>query len=142
MSDGELQHGQVDANGISIHTVSIGDEGRLLRHLLAEGYRGLVLEALGGGHVTPAINDSPAFAEILASIPVILSTRSGTGEPLRSTYAFAGSEIDLRSRGVISSGILDGPKARVLLTLLLAGGATPDEIEHAFAVHGMQSDVV
>lgn len=129
----------VEAFPVALHKVTIGDDGRNLRHILPDGYRGLVMEALGGGHVTPAINDSDAFAEILRTIPVVMSTRSGTGEPLRSTYAFAGSETDLRSRGVISSGVLDGPKARVLLTLLLAAGVSQTEIADAFVVHGMQS---
>ena len=130
----------VEASPVALHKVTIGDDGRILRHILSDGYRGLVIEALGGGHVTPAINESVPFAEILRTIPVVMSTRTGTGEPLRSTYAFAGSETDLRARGVISSGVLDGPKARVLLTLLLAAGASRTEIADAFVVHGMQSD--
>ena len=124
---------------VALHTVSIGDDGRLLRHVLAEGYRGMVIEGLGGGHVTPAIAGSDAFAAILSSIPVVLSTRSGVGEPLRSTYSFVGSETDLRARGMISSGVLDARKARVLLTLLIAGGATDAEVRAAFVDHGAQS---
>ena len=128
----------VEASPVALHKVTIGDDGRSLRHILPDGYRGLVIEALGGGHVTPAINESDAFAEILRTVPVVMSTRSGTGEPLRSTYAFAGSETYLLARGVMSSGVLDGPKARVLLTLLLAAGASRTEIADAFIVHGMQ----
>ena len=124
---------------VALYTVTISDDGRLLRHVLAEGYRGIVIEGLGGGHVTPEIAGSDAFTALLSSIPVVLSTRSGAGEPLRSTYSFVGSETDLRARGIISSGVLDGRKARVLLTLLIAGGATDAHVRAAFMDHGAQT---
>jgi L-asparaginase len=68
----------------------------------------------------------------------VLSSRAGAGEPLRATYdGFAGSEMDMMRRGVISSGALDGPKSRVLLTFLLANHADGDEIRRAFGRHGL-----
>lgn len=68
MSDGELQHGQVDANGISIHTVSIGEGPLVLfchgfpeswyswRHQLpavAEaGFHAVAMDMRGYGHTS------------------------------------------------------------------------------------------
>jgi L-asparaginase len=52
---------------------------------------------------------------------------------LRNTYGFAGSERDLTRRGLIGAGLLDPYKARVLLRLLLAGGADTARIRAAFA---------
>jgi len=54
------------------------------------------------------------------------------GEVLRNTYGFTGSETDLLERGLINAGMLDGPKARLLLSLLLRSGAGKQEIAVVF----------
>lgn len=122
---------------VALLTTSIGDDGRLLPHVLASGYRGLVIEALGGGHLTRTIAESRVFGELVEAIPVVVASRTGAGEALRHTYSgWPGSEMDLLGRGAISGGALPGPQARVLLTFLLAGGAVREEIRSAFAEHG------
>jgi L-asparaginase len=126
---------------VALLKMSIGDDGRMLPYVTDAGYRGIVIEGFGGGHVTRQIAESPDLERLVESMPVVLSSRAGAGEPLRATYAgFPGSEIDLLGRGLISSGALDGPKSRVLLTLLLAGGAHRDAIKEAFALHGQYGD--
>jgi len=40
---------------VPIYTVSIGDDGKLLTAVKSLGYKGLVLEALGGGHVPTSL---------------------------------------------------------------------------------------
>jgi L-asparaginase len=126
---------------VALLKMAIGEDDRLLTRVLAAGYRGLVIEGFGGGHVTREIAESTALVELLARVPVVLSSRAGAGEPLRCTYSgFAGSETDLLGRGVISSGALDGPKSRVLLTLLLATHTGADEIRLAFAQQGLYQE--
>ncbi|WP_119071269.1 asparaginase [Rubrobacter indicoceani] len=118
------------ARPVALYTASLGDDGRVLPELPGLGYGGLVVEAMGGGHVPEAVADR---LELLAAqMPVVLSSRTGSGDVLRKTYGFPGSEIDLIGRGLIPSGTLDGLKARMLLSLLLRAGTGPDEIRSAF----------
>ena len=121
---------------VALITSGLGDDGRMLTHLIDAGYGGLVIEALGGGHLPAAIARSPALAALADRIPIVLASRVAAGELLRSTYTFPGSETDLLASGLISSGVLNGPKARILLTLLLASGAVTPDVATAFARHG------
>jgi L-asparaginase len=115
---------------VALYHVALGDDGRLLPSIEEQGYAGLVVEAMGGGHV-PSIMVG-ALEDLAARMPVILASRTGGGEVLRSTYGFVGSEMDLLERGLIPAGPLDGRKARLLLTLLLRSGATKEEIRGTF----------
>lgn len=106
------------------------DGGRLVRALLADPPAGVVIQAMGAGHTPRAL--APLLGELADRIPVMLASRTGAGETLRQTYGFDGSEIDLARRGLIPAGNLDGPKARILLALLLADGADRARIVAAF----------
>lgn len=115
---------------VALLTASMGDDGSLVGAVRDFGYAGLVVEALGGGHVpSPWIEPLTALAD---AMPVVLASRTGGGEVLRRTYGFAGSEMDLIERGLIPAGSLDGRKARLLLTLLLRSGATGQEVATTF----------
>ncbi|QIN80048.1 asparaginase [Rubrobacter marinus] len=109
---------------------ALGDDGRLFSAVGELGYAGLVVEATGGGHM-PSSTVEP-LADLAARMPVVLASRTGSGEVLRRTYDFPGSEMDLISCGLIPAGPLDGRKARLLLSLLLRSGASGDEISGAF----------
>jgi L-asparaginase len=119
---------------VALLRVTLGDDGRLLDAVESLGYRGLVVEATGGGHVPRGWAEP--LGRLARSLPVVLASRTGAGEVLRSTYGFVGSEIDLLERGLIPAGALDGPKARLLVALLLAGGASHAAVKEAFAQIG------
>jgi L-asparaginase len=95
----------------------LGDDGIVLKALRKVGIQGLVIEATGGGHVSSPVADF--VQEYGKSIPIILCSRTGSGEVLTQTYSFKGSEIDLINKGAIPAGIFNSLKARILLYLLL-----------------------
>jgi len=119
---------------IALVKLALSDDPGVIGYLAQAGYDGLVVEAYGGGHV-PERFVTP-LADLAARIPVVLASRTGSGEMLRQTYGFAGGEMDLLGRGLVSAGALDGLKARILLTLLLTRKATRQEIGEAFAAIG------
>lgn len=104
----------------------------LLNVLPALGYSGVVIEAMGVGHVPQQILG--AIDKLTQDIPVVLASRVPGGPVYKNTYGFPGSEIDLISRrGLIPAGWLSPQKARLLLTLCLACGMSKTDIEATFA---------
>lgn len=104
---------------VALIKCSLGDDARIIEQIVSLGYAGAVVEGFGGGHVPARL--VPALEALSKTMPVVLASRTGSGEVLKETYGYAGSERDLLSRGLISSGALDGTKARVLLSLVLSG---------------------
>ncbi len=108
-----------------------GMDSFLLDHAIERQVAGLVVEATGVGHVSPAIADAMEQA-VNKSIPVIVTSRCFTGSILTGTYSFVGSESDLARRGMIMSKGLTGLKARIKLLCALAAGEDPDAIRKRF----------
>lgn len=108
---------------VALVTATLGDDATLVRSAVGAGFDGLVIEALGGGHLPAATVEAVDAA--IARLPVVLASRTQAGELLRETYGFAGSERDLLARGAVGAGWLNGRKARILVALLLGapGGA-------------------
>jgi len=119
-----------DPAPVALITASLGDDGRLLDGLPDAGFAGVVIEALGGGHLPAPMAERAGT--LVKRMPVVFSTRVGSGEVLRATYDFPGSEVDLIRRGLIPAGALDGPKARILLMLSLLAALDRDEIRRRF----------
>ncbi len=112
-------------------TAVIDDDGRMLDGIIASGYKGLIVDGFGGGHVSEIWADK---LEVIAEhMPVILSARTGAGRVLTSTYGYKGAEIDMINRGLITSGRLNGLQARLFLQAILAGGYDYRQVFTEFA---------
>lgn len=106
----------------------LDDDGGLFDLVLDAGYKGLVVEAFGAGHVSEHIAEK--LSVIAKSIPVILSSRVRAGAVFEKTYGYRGAEIDLLNKGLVPAGRLSGRKARILLSLLV--GKYNQEWKNAF----------
>jgi L-asparaginase len=111
---------------VGLLTVALDDPHRAAAHARDDG---LVVEAMGAGHLPEATAD--AVVELAQRVPVLLASRAGAGEVFRATYGFPGAEIGLLARGVRPAGFLDGLKARLLLTFALAAGWDATRVDEA-----------
>lgn len=128
-----------DVPPVALLTAVLGDDGRMLAGLADLGYRGLVLSAMGGGHVPHSWVS--ALRKLAGLMPVVLGSRAGAGETLRHTYSRAGSEMSLLAAGLISAGGLHPVKARILLTLALAAGYDDNRLRALFESCGTLTGV-
>lgn len=89
--------------------------------VLATDLDGLVVAALGAGHVAPSLGESLIrIAE--SGKPVVITSRCPDGALLTQTYGGAGSETELRRAGLLFAGTLSPPKARLRLAFGLSAG--------------------
>jgi L-asparaginase len=118
---------------VAVVPALLGDGGRQLQATVAGDFQGLVLATMGAGHV-PADLVEP-LAGVVGRMPVVASSRTGSGRLLRATYGFAGSERDLHRIGLLDGGALAPIKARVLLTLALWSAPDRAAAESVFGLH-------
>ncbi len=118
------------APAVPIVEAGPGLEPGTVAALAAGALGGLVLSLPGAGHVAAEV--APALGALAERIPVVFASRTGAGETLRSSYAYAGGEMDLISRGLIPAAWLDARKARIALQLLLSNAAGSQAVREAF----------
>jgi L-asparaginase len=111
----------------------MGSDARFLRCALDSGAKGLVIEAFGRGNATPAINAVVAEA-VQGGVPVLVTSRCPQGR-VRPIYGQGGG-VDVAAAGALFAGDLTGPKARVLLAVLLGGPMASPLAEAVASVAG------
>jgi L-asparaginase len=115
---------------VEILTASLGDDGGLLK-AAADNADGLVVVALGAGHLPPGM--LAELTQATARIPVVLTCRPDRSSMLFSTYGFEGAESDLRASGAICAPFLSSPAARIALLCCLGAGLDRDGTAAALA---------
>jgi len=110
---------------VYLFKLAVGMDAELLRHVVAQGARGVVIESFGGGRVPPWWLE--AIREAIArGVTVVIATRCPAGR-IHDPYTFAGAYHDLLRVGCLFADGLNGPKAR--LRLMAALGAARDLTE-------------
>lgn len=107
------------AHRVTTVSTGLGDDGALLRHA-AEISDGVVLVALGAGHLSPEVLSELRHGA--QRVPVLITCRPDRSSMLFSTYGFEGAERDLRATGAICVPFLSAAAARVALLCALGAG--------------------
>ncbi|HYZ79869.1 MAG TPA: asparaginase domain-containing protein [Solirubrobacteraceae bacterium] len=118
------------AHRVVVLDTGLGDDGALLRHA-ARSSDGVVLVALGAGHLPPAVLQELRIAA--ERVPVVITCRPDRSSMLFSTYGFEGAERDLRSSGAFCAPFLSPAAARMTLLCCLGAGIGREGIEAALA---------
>jgi L-asparaginase len=107
-----------DPDEVAYVRLSGSPGARLFRQAIS-GASGIVIDALGAGSVPAAVR-----ADLLAaarSVPLVLTTRTGSG-PVQAEDSYPHAWDDLVAAGVALEKRLDGPRARIRLSLSLELG--------------------
>lgn len=107
-----------------------GADGKLLRHAVDAGCKGIVVEAMGAGNVNPPVYEAIKYA-MGKGVAVVISTDVYYGRVL-PLYGGQGGGATLEKDGAILAGDLPPRKARILLILALAGTGKPEDIKACF----------
>jgi L-asparaginase len=120
---------------VELITATLGDDGSLLHHAAASA-DGIVLVALGAGHLPPPMLH--ALRDVAQRIPVVITCRPERSSMLFSTYGFEGAESDLRDSGAICAPFLSPVAARMALHCCLGAGLDRGGMASALAPYDAQ----
>jgi L-asparaginase len=116
---------------VDLVTAAVGADARFLRHAVATGAKGIVIEAMGRGNIPPAMLAGVREATA-AGIPVVVASRCAEGGTA-PRYGYDGGGVTLAACGAIFAGDLSPGKARIKLMALLGAGADAATVSASFA---------
>jgi L-asparaginase len=116
---------------VELFRLALGVDLRGLEAAIERDIAGLVIEAFGRGNGPTRLSALVRLA-VQKDIPVLVTSRCPAGrvEPL---YGGGGGGRDLADAGAVFAGDLKGPKARLLLMVLLSNAETRGRIVEAMA---------
>ena len=117
----EIQRNIPRVDIIKCHT---GADGIYIKASVEHDAKGIVLEGVGRGQVTPHM--VPAIQDAIdKGVTIVMTTAAEEGK-VHPAYDYVGSAADLKSRGVILGADYDSKKARIKLAIILASEAAID----------------
>ena len=117
-------------NKVALFKSAVGMDDTFIRLAVDNGYKGIVIEAMGRGNIPPKMYEGVKYARE-NNIPVVIVSRCHSGRVFDS-YGYLGSGRDLRNLGCIFGGDLPGHKARLKLMLALGKTNNLEEIKNYF----------
>ncbi len=115
---------------VSLIKTVAGENSDILNLLIDHGVKGIVIEALGRGNVTPQM--IPGIKRAIAlNIPIVLTSRAPIGRVL-DNYGYEGGGHQLKELGAIFTKGLNGQKARIQLILALGETNSMERIKGLF----------
>ncbi len=128
------RHEYIDVNSIeeSVYLIKsvVGLDSGIIKYTIDQGAKGLVIEGMGRGNIPPTMLEGVDYA-LAHDVKIVLVSRCPMGRVLDS-YGYEGAGKDLRNRGIILGGNLNGQKARIKLMLALAKTDDYDTIKSIF----------
>ena len=115
---------------VALFKSGIGMDDDFIKLAADNGYKGIIIEAMGRGNIPPQMYEGVKYARE-KDIPVVIVSRCHSGRVFDS-YGYLGSGRDLRNIGCIFGGELPGQKARIKLMLALGKTNNLDEIKDFF----------
>lgn len=115
---------------VDLIRLSLGFDARLVHASIDSGIKGLVIEAFGRGNGPTPLTGAIRRA-VDAGIPVVVTSRCPAGR-VAPIYGGGAGGRDLKDAGAIFAGDLKGPKARILLMVLLSEPRTRTRVAEFF----------
>lgn len=111
---------------VELIRLSLGVDAAVLEAAVERGTRGVVIEGFGRGNGPAALAEAIRRA-VARGVVVIVTSRCPAGrvEPI---YGAGGGGRDLQEAGALFAGDLKGPKAKILLAVLLSDPGTAGRI--------------
>lgn len=115
---------------VALFKSGVGIDDTFIKFAADNGYKGIVIEAMGRGNIPPKMFEGVKYARE-KGIPVVIVSRCHSGRVFDS-YGYLGSGRDLRNIGCVFGGDLPGQKARIKLILALGKTNDLNEIKDFF----------
>lgn len=120
-----LKHQPLGNTRVDIIAAYPGAPADLIQRSLDSGAEGIVIEGMGAGNIGDELAQAAKAAA--KKVPVVLTTRVDHG-PVEGIYGGAGGGATLADAGVISSGTLRAPQARMLLAAVISTDTDPAKL--------------